>query len=73
VLYCWSNPPNENSASVSLAFKHDNQSNFTTVSPNPKNLELFHDRAANDPNKRLRRWAEEQLKMQNVKLKLEDM
>jgi HEAT repeat protein len=34
-----------------------------------KTLELLHDRAANDPDEQLRQWAEEQLKIQNVKLK----
>ncbi len=46
--YCWSNPPIENSASVLLAFKQDNQSNFTTVSPNPKTLELLREGANHD-------------------------
>ena len=38
----------------------------------PKTLELLRDRAENDPDEQLRQWAGEQLKMQNVKLKMED-
>jgi len=40
--------------------------------PHPKTFELLRDRAENDPDEQLREWAEEQLKMQNVKLKMED-
>jgi len=40
--------------------------------PHPKTFELVRDRAENDPDEQLREWAEEQLKMQNVKLKMED-
>jgi len=38
----------------------------------PKALELLRDRAINDPDEQLREWAQEQLKMQNVKLKEEE-
>jgi hypothetical protein len=38
----------------------------------PKTLELLRDRAANDPDEQLRQWAQEQLKMQNVRLKMEE-
>jgi hypothetical protein len=34
----------------------------------PKTLERLRDRAANDPDEKLRQWAQEQLKIQNVKL-----
>ncbi len=37
-----------------------------------RTLELLRDRAENDPDEQLRQWAQEQLKMQNVKLKMED-
>nr|WP_322666616.1 HEAT repeat domain-containing protein [Dendronalium sp. ChiSLP03b]MDZ8209208.1 HEAT repeat domain-containing protein [Dendronalium sp. ChiSLP03b] len=39
----------------------------------PKTLELLAYRAANDPNERLQQWAQEQLKIQNVKLKMKNM
>jgi len=38
----------------------------------PKTLELLRDRATNDPDEQLREWAQEQLKMQNGKLKEEE-
>jgi len=38
----------------------------------PKTFKLLRDRAENDPDEQLRQWAGEQLKMQNVKLKMED-
>ena len=38
----------------------------------PKTLELLRDRAANDPDEQLREWAQEQLKVQNVKLKMKE-
>jgi len=38
----------------------------------PKSIELSRDSAENDPDEQLRQWAEKQLKMQNVKLKMED-
>jgi len=38
----------------------------------PKTLELLRDRAINDPDEQLREWAQEQLKMQNGKLKEEE-
>ena len=41
------------------------------LSTHPKTLELLRDRALNDPDEQLREWAQEQLKMQNVKLKEE--
>ena len=44
----------------------------THYSTNPKTLELLRDRAANDPDEQLREWAQEQLRMQNVKLEMED-
>jgi len=37
-----------------------------------KTLELLRDRATNDPDEQLREWAQEQLKMQNGKLKEEE-
>jgi hypothetical protein len=39
------------------------------VVTHPKTLELLCDRATNDPDERSRQWAQEQLKMQTVKLK----
>ncbi len=42
---------------------------LTHYPTHPKTLELLRDRAANDPDEQLRQWAEEQLKIQNVKLK----
>lgn len=38
----------------------------------PKTLELLHDRATNNPDEQLRQWAGEQLKMQNIKSKIEE-
>ena len=38
----------------------------------PKTLKLLSDRATNDPDEQLREWAQEPLKMQNVKLEGED-
>jgi len=37
-----------------------------------KTLELLRDRVANDPDEQLRQWAGEQLKIKNVKLKIEE-
>jgi hypothetical protein len=37
----------------------------------PKTLELLRDRAQNDPDGQLREWAEEQLKMQNEKWRIQ--
>jgi len=46
---------------------------FITQYPdNSKMLELLRDRAINDPDEQLREWAQEQLKMQNIKLKMEE-
>ena len=45
---------------------------FTHYPTHPKTLELLGDRAENDPDEQLRQWAGEQLKIQNVKLKMED-
>jgi len=63
--------------------KEDQQSNpnprqtslqalLTHYPTRPKTLELLRDRAINDPDEQLREWAEEQLKVQNVKLKMEE-
>ena len=46
--------------------------NFHIHLTDPKTFELLCDRAENDPDEQLRQWAQEQLKMQNVKLKMED-
>jgi len=45
---------------------------LTHYSIHPKTLELLRDRASNDPDKQLRQWAQEQLKMQNVKQEMEE-
>ncbi|MEG4231862.1 hypothetical protein QUA40_07080 [Microcoleus sp. Pol11C3] len=61
--------------------KHDSNRNprltslkaiLTYYSTHRKTWELLHDRATNDPDEQLREWAQEQLKMQNDKLKMED-
>lgn len=44
---------------------------FTSILPIQKLLNCCA-RATNDPDEQLREWAREQLKMQNVKLKIED-
>jgi len=48
------------------------QALLTHYSTHPKTLELLRDRAENDPDEQLREWAQEQLEMQNVKLKMEE-
>ena len=48
------------------------ESLFTYYPTYPKTLELLHDRATNDPDEQLRQWAQEKLKIQNVKLKIEE-
>ena len=45
---------------------------LTYYPTHPETLELLSDRATNDPDEQLREWAQEQLKMQNDKLKMED-
>jgi hypothetical protein len=45
---------------------------LTHYPTHPKTIELLRDRALNDPDEQLREWAQEQLKMQNVKLTMED-
>jgi len=45
---------------------------LTYYSTHPKTWELLRDRATNDPDEQLREWAQEQLKMQNAKSKMED-
>jgi REP element-mobilizing transposase RayT len=67
--YCWSNLSIEPSASVSLASKQ--QHILPVLSTHPKTLKLLRDCALNDPDEQLREWAQEQLKIQNVKLKEE--
>jgi len=58
----WQNNPRQNALKALL-----------THYPNhPKTLELLRNRAENDPDEQLREWAQEQLKMQNVKLKMEE-
>jgi hypothetical protein len=37
----------------------------------PQTVELLRDRATNDPDEKLREWAQEQLKMHDVKVKME--
>ncbi|PZV10349.1 MAG: NTPase (NACHT family) [Leptolyngbya sp.] len=46
---------------------------LTHYSTHPKTLELLRDRATNDPDEQLRQWAQEQLKVQNEKLKMEEV
>jgi len=45
---------------------------MTHYPTSPKAIELLRDRATNDPDEQLREWAQEQLKMQNGKLKEEE-
>jgi len=45
---------------------------LTHYPTHPKTLELLRDRAENDPDEQLREWAQKQLKVQNVKLKMEE-
>ncbi|GET42578.1 hypothetical protein [Microseira wollei] len=44
---------------------------MTHYPTNPETLELLRDRGANEPDEQLRDWAQEQLKIQNVKLSIE--
>ena len=37
----------------------------------PKTIELLRDRAINDPDEQLREWAQQQLKIQDAKVKME--
>jgi len=78
--YCWSNPPVDPSASVSLAVKPHGVSLAskpeltqppTYNSTHPKTIELLRDRALNDPDEQLREWAQEQLKIHDAKIKKE--
>lgn len=48
------------------------QSLFVQYPTHPKTLELLRDRAINDPDEQLREWAQEQLKIKNVKLEIEE-
>jgi len=45
---------------------------LTCYPTHPKTIELLRDKATNDPDEQLREWAQEQLKMQNGKLKEEE-
>jgi hypothetical protein len=59
----WNQNPRQNALEALLI-------NYPTHS---KTIELLRDRAANDSDEQLREWAQEQLKMQNEKLKVEEI